>query len=54
MMDPLFIGAITLASLGVVLLVHHGCVHASDPADSHAKVELRGGVLLPATRHIAF
>jgi len=38
-MDPLFIGAITLASLGFVLLVHHGCVHANDPADSHAKVE---------------
>jgi hypothetical protein len=38
-MEPIFIGAITLASLGLVLLVHHGCAHANDPEDSHAKSE---------------
>lgn len=38
-MDATFIAAIVLASIGVGLLVHHGCAHANDPDDSHAKVE---------------
>ena len=38
-MDATFIAAIVLASIGVGLLAHHGCAHAYDPDDSHAKVE---------------
>lgn len=30
---------IVLASLCISLLIHHGCVHSSDPPDSNARVE---------------